>query len=130
MPKRARCTGCGTGTHHKKSYIVTEVIGVASGKSLRQVRHYCEDCYKALSSANNKIEELKSRLTLTITISNNYYKQLTKLKHQLHTQRKEIFEKWCWALTFWKDEPVKLINNFSKYLEHLKQKTNQGGKMI
>ena len=71
-----------------------------------------------------------------------YYRLITNhFRNELELWKKEklkekdnavekVFEdvtiKWLWAITFWKDEPVKLINKFSKYLkvrkEQLKKK--------
>ena len=45
MPKRQRCTGCGTSLHHRKKYQIIEVIGISSGRSTRQIEQYCEQCY-------------------------------------------------------------------------------------
>ncbi len=45
MPKRARCTGCGTGMLHQKKYQIFEVIGVASGRTSIMIEQFCEKCF-------------------------------------------------------------------------------------
>ena len=47
MPKRARCTGCGTGLHHRKKFQIFEIIGVGSGRQMNMIGQYCEQCYKS-----------------------------------------------------------------------------------
>ncbi len=46
MPKRASCTGCGTGLHHKKKFQIMEVEGIGSGRTSVMIEQYCEQCYK------------------------------------------------------------------------------------
>ena len=65
-------------------------------------------------TAVDDIDDLKNIATALVDA---YIERERELKTQSQTQRDEIFKKWCWALTFWKDEPIKLINNFSKYLQ-------------
>ena len=46
MPKRARCTGCGTGLHHQKKFQIFEITGLGSGRQSQMIEQYCEECYK------------------------------------------------------------------------------------
>lgn len=49
MPKRIKCSGCGTGLHHKRRFEITEVNGVASGRTIKLKEKYCIGCYDKLS---------------------------------------------------------------------------------
>ena len=57
MPIRPRCTGCGTGLHHKKKFQVIEITGVASGRKSRQIEQYCEQCYTKILCNKSYKEE-------------------------------------------------------------------------
>ncbi|KKK54805.1 hypothetical protein LCGC14_3080990 [marine sediment metagenome] len=58
MPKRARCTGCGTGMLHQKKYQIFEVIGVASGRTSIMIEQYCEECQATRGISESKREIL------------------------------------------------------------------------
>ena len=46
--------------------------------------------------------------------------KISKVSLRKTIEIEEVIKKWLWAITFWKDNPNKLINEFSKYLKQQK----------
>ena len=94
-----------------------------------------EDVLKAIKKLEQEKELFKTNTEYTLKCRDKEIKNLQELNGEimfdnaeLNTKLKEkddavkkVFEeitiKWLWAITFWKDEPNKLINKFSKYLK-------------
>ena len=67
---------------------VTEALSTLKKYIKEEDKQRQEDSIELLK-LKTKNEELKGRLTLTVTISNNYYEQLTKAKSQLQNAKKD-----------------------------------------
>ena len=54
MPKRANCTGCGDGLHHKTKFQIMEVSGIGRGRTSVMIEQYCEKCYIKIPRIESK----------------------------------------------------------------------------